>query len=138
MKDYIVTCDYPCLIYNEIFLVSAKDVKDAISQVYEQYGNEFKKSDFKARSTGSLHNEFGKIIVLKWYGMKGVYNMLQVELSNNRIKLLEQKKALEWQLEHETNETDRYIHKQVLDKINAKLDEKEFDYFLYLEQIEQM
>jgi hypothetical protein len=64
--------------------------------------------------------------------------MLQVELSNNYIKLLEQKKALEWQLEHDTSETDKYIHKQVLDKINAKLDEKEFDYFLYLEQIEQM
>lgn len=64
--------------------------------------------------------------------------MLQVELSNNHIKLLQQKKALEWQLKHDTNETDKYIHEQVLDKINAKLDEKEFDYFLYLEQIEQM
>lgn len=64
--------------------------------------------------------------------------MLQAKLSNNYIKLLEQKKALEWQLKHETNETDKYIHEQVLDKINAKLDEKEFDYFLYLEQIEQM
>lgn len=66
------------------------------------------------------------------------YIMLQVELSNNYIKLLEQKKALEWQLDHETSETDKYIHEQVLDKINAKLDEKEFDYFLHLEQIEQM
>ena len=65
MKEYIVTCDCPCLSYNEIFLVSAKNAKDAIIQVYEQYGAEYKKSDFKARSIGYLHNQDGKVVVLK-------------------------------------------------------------------------
>lgn len=65
MKEYIVTCEYPCLSYNEIFLVLAKDSKDAINKVYEEYGSEFNKSDFQARSAGSFHNEFGSIVTLK-------------------------------------------------------------------------
>lgn len=79
MKDYLVTTDYGQ--YNNIWIVSAKDSKDAINQVWEHYYkdmndelteenkevgyNMFKKitkSEIKARSLGSLHNEEGKII----------------------------------------------------------------------------
>jgi hypothetical protein len=67
--------------WNNIFIVSAKNAKDAIDQVFEnnfKWQNEslrkenkdfgepinhiYSKSDLKARSIGSLHNEEGKII----------------------------------------------------------------------------
>ena len=61
MKDYLVTH----VESNKIFLVLAKDVKDAIQQVYEKYEEIFYKEDLKARSLGSLHNESGKVVILK-------------------------------------------------------------------------
>lgn len=77
MKEYLVTLD------EEIFIVLAKNAKDAISQVWEKeikYRNEslktenteagyylnhiWSKSELNARSLASLHNENGKIIYL--------------------------------------------------------------------------
>ena len=78
MKEYLVTvCD--C----ENFIVSAKNAKDAIAQVWELYyewknaemreenkrlgwkaNYIYAKSDLSARSLGSLHTEQGKIIHL--------------------------------------------------------------------------
>ena len=77
MKDYLVTSDYGQ--WDDIFIVLAKDAKDAIEQVYQSYVvpmnikrknkeagyNSYRiclKSELHARSIGSLHNEDGKII----------------------------------------------------------------------------
>lgn len=79
MKEYLVTTDYGQ--WNNIWIVLASDSKDAINQVWEFYYkfmnkeidvdnkevgyNMYKpiaKSDIKARSLGSLHTEYGKII----------------------------------------------------------------------------
>ena len=79
MKEYLVTTDYGQ--YNNIWIVLAKDSKDAINQVWDFYykdmNEEIKeenkevgynmyrlitKNDIKARSLGSLHTEDGKII----------------------------------------------------------------------------
>lgn len=79
MTEYLVTMD--SADWNNIFIVSAKNAKDAIDQVFEnnfKWQNEslrkenkdfgepinhiYSKSDLKARSIGSLHNEEGKII----------------------------------------------------------------------------
>jgi hypothetical protein len=78
MKEYLVTNDGD---WDNIFIVSAKDAKDAINQVFEEYfelQNEglrkenkelgyyanhiFTKSDLSAKSIGSLHNRDGKVI----------------------------------------------------------------------------
>lgn len=71
MKEYIVFTE--CT--DDIYLVSAKNAKDAIAQVWEEVqvdnqayiakGREpiYKKELF-ARSTGSLHNEQGKVVML--------------------------------------------------------------------------
>lgn len=78
MKEYLVTNDGD---WDNIFIVSAKDAKDAINQVFEKhfewqneglkkenkelgyYANHiFTKSDLSAKSIGSLHNRDGKII----------------------------------------------------------------------------
>ena len=80
MKDYLVTNDGD---WSNIFIVSAKDAKDAINQVFTTlfepdnvdlrkenkelgYASNhiWTKSDFKARSIGSLHNQEGKIIAV--------------------------------------------------------------------------
>ena len=81
MKDYLVTSDYgQC---DNMWIVLAKDAKDAIRQVWETYiipMNEnikeenkidawdyyrtCKKDELHARSIGSLHNSNGKIIRL--------------------------------------------------------------------------
>ena len=79
MKEYLVTTDYGQ--YNNKWIVSASDSKDAINQVWEFYykamNDELKednkevgynmyrlitKNDIKARSLGSLHAKYGKII----------------------------------------------------------------------------
>ena len=79
MKDYLVTLNN----YSRMFIVSAKNAKDAISQVWEEHfawRNEelreenkrlgyhanhiYAKSELTAISLGSLHNEQGKIINL--------------------------------------------------------------------------
>lgn len=79
MKDYLVTSDYGQ--WDNIFIVLAKNAKDAIEQVCQSYvvpmNEEIKrenkevgynscrtclKSELHARSIGSLHNEDGKII----------------------------------------------------------------------------
>ena len=81
MKDYLVTSDYG--EYDNVWIVFAKDAKDAIQQVWEEYivpMNEgikkenkrdnwdyyrtCKKSELHAKSIGSLHNAHGKIIAL--------------------------------------------------------------------------
>lgn len=81
MKEYLVTSDYGQ--WNNMWIVSAKDAKDAINQVYETYivpmnmeikeenrrdGFPYyrccKKSELHARSISSLHNEDGKIICI--------------------------------------------------------------------------
>lgn len=48
MKNYIVHNTYPCLAYNEIFLVRANNKKEAISKTHKHYGKEFFKKDFVA------------------------------------------------------------------------------------------
>lgn len=79
MKDYLVTSDYGQ--WGNIFVVLAKNTKEAIEQVYQSYivpmnedikrenkeveYNSYRiclKSELHARSIGSLHNENGKII----------------------------------------------------------------------------
>lgn len=79
LKDYLVTSDYGQ--WDNIFIVLAKDAKDAIEQVYQSYVipmnedikrenkelgyNSYRiclKSELHAKSIGSLHNENGKII----------------------------------------------------------------------------
>ena len=81
MKDYLVTSDYGQ--YDNMWIVFAKDAKDAIQQVWEKYivpmnedikeenkrdGWDYyrtcKKSELCAKSIGSLHNSNGKIIRL--------------------------------------------------------------------------
>jgi len=65
MKDYLLTIkntDYS-------FIVSAKDAKDAIQTLWEKITAEdfpmsIIKTDLQARSLGSLHTEYGKIIDL--------------------------------------------------------------------------
>lgn len=59
MKDYLVTiANETCTI-----LVLAKDAKDAINQAMDKFPF-WRREDFSARSLGSLHNEFGKIVEL--------------------------------------------------------------------------
>lgn len=71
MKDYIVWVDNT----DDIYLVLAKNAKDAIEQIWEevQVDNQVYiekgrypicKKDITARSTGSLHNEQGKVVML--------------------------------------------------------------------------
>lgn len=61
MKEYIVWVSGT----NDIYLVSAKNAKDAIDQVWEMVrGDGTYKQDLIARSTGSLHNEQGKVVML--------------------------------------------------------------------------
>ena len=79
LKDYLVTSDYGQ--WDNIFIVLAKDAKDAIEQVYQTYVipmnedikrknkelgyNSYRiclKNELHAKSIGSLHNENGKII----------------------------------------------------------------------------
>lgn len=78
MKEYLVTSDYGQ--WNNIWIVLAKNAKDAINQVWEEYivpmneelkmdnKNSFSqwklcyKNELHAKSLGSLHNEDGKII----------------------------------------------------------------------------
>jgi len=79
LKDYLVTSSYGQ--WDNIFIVSAKNAKDAIEQVYQSYiismnedikrknkevgYNSYRiclKRELHARSIRSLHNENGKII----------------------------------------------------------------------------
>lgn len=79
MKDYLVISDYGQ--WDNIFIVLAENTKDAIEQVYQSYVvpmnkdiirenkevgyNSYRiclKSELHAKSIGSLHNEYGKII----------------------------------------------------------------------------
>lgn len=81
MKEYLVTM--AVADWDNIFIVSAKDAKEAIKKVFENhfkhkneslkrenkelgyYANHiYSKSDLKARSIGSLHNELGSVIVV--------------------------------------------------------------------------
>jgi hypothetical protein len=81
MKDYLVTSDYGQ--YDNMWIVLAKDAKDAIQQVWGTYivpmnesikeenkkdGWDYyrtcKKDELHAKSIGSLHNSNGKIIRL--------------------------------------------------------------------------
>lgn len=74
MKEYLVTVDHAQ--WNNLYIVSAKDAKDAIQQVWDKYFSwkveedkadgykPYYKKDLHARSLGSLHNEEGKIIVV--------------------------------------------------------------------------
>ena len=79
MKDYLITSDYGQ--WDNIWIVLAKNAKDAIDQVYQSYvvpmNEDIKrenkevgynsmrvclKSELHARSIRSLHSEEGKII----------------------------------------------------------------------------
>lgn len=81
MKDYLVISDYGQ--YDNMWIVFAKDTKDAIQQVWEKYivpmnedikkenkrdGWDYyrtcKKNELHAKSVCSLHNSDGKIIRL--------------------------------------------------------------------------
>lgn len=73
MKEYYVWSDYGQ--WNNMWIVLAKNAKDAIQQVYDEYIVHFNKSidrnneikscrrdELHARSLGSMHNEYGKVI----------------------------------------------------------------------------
>lgn len=79
MKDYLVTSDYGQ--WDNIFIVFAKDAKDAIEQIYQSYVvpmnedikrknkeagyNSYRtclKSELHAKSLEKIHSEDGKII----------------------------------------------------------------------------
>jgi hypothetical protein len=79
LKEYLVTSSD-----KKVFIVSAKDSKDAIEYVYNNYyaipnrkferenssigfpiNKIFPKSDFKARSLGSMHTEYGRALCIK-------------------------------------------------------------------------
>ena len=74
MKEYLVVVDEAQ--WNNLYIVSAKNAKDAIQQVWDEHFSwkveedkakgykPYCKSDIHARSLGSLHNEEGKIIVV--------------------------------------------------------------------------
>lgn len=76
MKEYYVWSDYGQV--NHSWIVLAKNSKDAIQQIWDKYivhintmimwnEKEIKthdKQQLHARSLGSLHNEYGKIILL--------------------------------------------------------------------------
>lgn len=76
MKEYYVWSDYNDI--KSVWIVSAKNAKDAVQQVYDSYIIHFNKlikdnnngikahgkENLHARSLGSLHNEYGKIILL--------------------------------------------------------------------------
>lgn len=63
MKDYLVTCDY----VDNVWIVFAKDAKDAIQQIINRYDIDCncKTNKFHAKSILSLHNSKGKIIDIK-------------------------------------------------------------------------
>lgn len=60
MKEYVVEVRgyHICKKY----IVSAKDAKDAINQVYEEISEWVYKEDIHAKSIASLHNKEGKFI----------------------------------------------------------------------------
>lgn len=58
VKEYIVTTDFDYSVY----IVLAKDAKEAINAVCDKF--EEKRETLTARSTGSLHNEQGKVAML--------------------------------------------------------------------------
>lgn len=81
MKDYLVINDYGQ--WDNIFIVLAKNAKDAIDQVYQSYvvpmNEDLKrenkragynlyqiclKSELHAKSIGSIHSKEGKIILV--------------------------------------------------------------------------
>lgn len=81
MKEYYVWSDYGQ--WNNMWIVLAKNTKDAIQQVYDEYifpmnegikkenkedGFNYyricRKDELHAKSLGSMHNEKGKIILL--------------------------------------------------------------------------
>lgn len=84
MKEYLVTTKKVYeTCYPNVFIVSAKEAKEAINKVFEKhfeqrneslkrendelgyYANHiYSKSDLQARSIGSLHNEQGSVIVV--------------------------------------------------------------------------
>ena len=79
LKEYLVVSTD-----KKVFIVSAKDSKDAIEYIYNNHylkqnrkwieenqkigfamNKIFTKADFNARSLGSLHNEMGRMICIK-------------------------------------------------------------------------
>lgn len=74
VKEYVVTVDGND--WDKLFVVSAKNAKDAVNAVWYEYFShrvdEDKekgyrptvKSELHARSVGSLHNEYGKVVCL--------------------------------------------------------------------------
>ncbi len=62
MKDYLVTSNY----VDNVWIVFAKDAKDAIQQVFDKYIDyPCQKNKFHAKSIASLHNSKGKIIKIE-------------------------------------------------------------------------
>jgi hypothetical protein len=63
MKDFVV------LAIGEVYIVSAKDAKDALRQAEDSYGAIT--PILSAKSIGSLHNSYGKIIpIIKAFDYK--------------------------------------------------------------------
>ena len=63
IKEYVVTTDYNY----DVYIVLAKDAKEAINAVCDkmsEHGMSIDKKELTARSTGSLHNEQGKVVML--------------------------------------------------------------------------
>lgn len=64
MKDYIVkNCHNSLLSYNEWFLVKANNKKEAIEIVYNNYGYEFHKKDFKAYTLKEMYDDEQIIVI---------------------------------------------------------------------------
>ena len=111
MKEYLVYAEnYP---YESLFITQANNVKEAINKVFdskfkwrnesvkernEQAGyklwNPFCKSDFKARSIGSLHNEYGEIVECDGNFLK--YSLMNLYDENNLNWNDEQKEIKEY------------------------------------------
>ena len=50
-------------------------------------------------------------------------NKIKIEVPKNHKKLENQMRALEWQIERDTNDKDRVIHQEALEELKAALKE---------------
>ena len=67
MKEYIVMPkDSSCCWFGRVFLVSAKNRKEAISIVYNEYGNAwgYSKKDYEAKTVEEYHKFCGDVCVM--------------------------------------------------------------------------
>lgn len=65
MKNYIVWNNSGCTNYNDIFLVKARNQKDAINTAHLKYGEGFYKQDFNAGEVEKLFLDGESIVVIR-------------------------------------------------------------------------